>query len=387
MSKFYLILGSVALSLAFGEVFLRLFPGLLTPEVQRLVQDGPNNQGVSHPYIGHLHRANSAIVIAGRDFRAVHNTDGHGFRNVWPWPERAEIVALGDSLTFGHGVEDEQTWPAIVARFLSRGRVINLGLSGAGAQQYLRVYETFGMKLQPKVLLVGFFVRNDFWDDAMFDRWLRSGVGGNYMVWRNFGRPRRVTFNLQKPVASMIDAFRWHHALLSRSSYLYTLLLHVRGAVKEWRPAEVRIFEFPDGGRMELFPGDFANTTAGAQPDRREFQLTIQALQRIQSIAGANGTHVLVIFQPSKEEVYLPLLGDPPPDPADPLRSALTKNGIRYLDLAPVFRQRAGAGEKLFFEVDGHPNERGYALIAENVLSHLKANARRYGLKTSPGES
>jgi GDSL-like Lipase/Acylhydrolase family len=376
-----LFLGSVVLSLVFAEGFLQLFPGLLPAEVRQLVEDGPSNQGVSHPYIGHLHTPNKAFVLSATDFSATHHVDGYGFRNPWPWPTQSDIVTVGDSLAFGHGVEDEQTWPAIIARSLPSNRVINLGLSGAGAQQYLRVYETFGIKLQPKVLLVGFFVRNDFWDDALFDRWLRSGVGGNYMVWRNFGRPRRVSFSLQRPLGSIMDVLRWNHALFSRSSYLYTLLLHVRGAVQKWRPAEVRIFEFSDGGRMELFPGDFANTTAGAQPDRREFHLVLQALQRIHSIARANGTHVLVIFQPSKEEVYLPLLGEALPDPARPLKTELEKHRIDYLELTPAFRRRAEAGEKLFFEVDGHPNARGYALIADLVLSHLKDNAKRYGLK------
>jgi hypothetical protein len=88
----------------------------------------------------------------------------------------------------------------------------------------------------------------------------------------------------------------------------------------------------------------------------------------------------VVIFQPSKEEVYLPLLGDPLPDPTGPLRAVLDKLSIRYLDLTPVFRRRAEAGDKLFFAVDGHPNVRGYALIADLVLSHLKENSKRYGL-------
>jgi hypothetical protein len=123
-----------------------------------------------------------------------------------------------------------------------------------------------------------------------------------------------------------------------------------------------------------------------AQPDRREFRLTLGALRRIHSIARDNGTHLVVIFQPSKEEVYLPLLGDPVVDPTAPLGEALAESGIPYLDLSPVFRQRAAAGEKLFFEADGHPNERGYALIADSVFSHLKANAGTYGLSTAPRE-
>jgi hypothetical protein len=77
----------------------------------------------------------------------------------------------------------------------------------------------------------------------------------------------------------------------------------------------------------------------------------------------------------------LPLLGEPAPDLGGPLRAALTDLSIPHLDLTQDFRRRAAKGEVLFFEADGHPNVRGYALIAERVLSHLKDNARRYGLK------
>jgi hypothetical protein len=59
----------------------------------------------------------------------------------------------------------------------------------------------------------------------------------------------------------------------------------------------------------------------------------------------------------------------------------MDKLGMAYLDLTWAFRQRAAAGERLFFEVDGHPNTTGYALIAELVFAHLKHNAEAYAPK------
>ena len=106
----------------------------------------------------------------------------------------------------------------------------------------------------------------------------------------------------------------------------------------------------------------------------------VDTLQRIQSLAKENDANVLVILQRSKEEVYLPLLGESVPDAASPLRAELEKRGIAYLDLLQEFRRRAAEGEVLFFETDGHPNARGYALIAELVISHLKQHAKEFGL-------
>jgi lysophospholipase L1-like esterase len=373
LGRAWLPVAGIVLALIVGEGLLRLVMVLLPAELQQRLQASPSNSAVSHPYIGHLPRPNSARVISGRDFRAVHRIDSRGFRNAGPWPERADIVAVGDSMTLGYGVEDDQSWPAILAQALAQSRVINLGLTGAGPQQYSRVYETIGVGLCPRILLVGLFVRNDFWDADLFDRWLTSGVGGSYMVWRDFGRPLKI--------AGTKSALEWRLSLLARESYLFNLLHEGRRNEKGSQLFEPAILQLADGSQLQLMPNDFASKTTGAQPDRREFRLVLDALQQIQAIATRHGTHTLVIFQPSKEEVYLPSLGGAPPDPSGPLREALTRVGIEYVDVIPVFRQHAAAGERLFFEVDGHPNAAGYALIAATVLSYLKDHGERYALE------
>lgn len=376
---------TIAVSLVVGimaiEVVLRLVPGLLNEEMQQLLRADPRNYGVAHPYIGHLHKPNSTIVISGRDFKAFHHTDGQGFRNRWPWPDAAEIVIVGDSVGFGYGAADDEAWPAVLSRSLSRSRVINLSLIGAGAQQYLRVYETFGTKLRPKLLLVAFLASNDFWDAGVFDDWLRSGVGGNYMVWRDFGRPQRVSLNLRDPVASLEAYSRSTLYPLVRRSHLYNLVSAAWRGAAERRLAPPKVVEFGDGRRLQLLPSAFLRNAALGRSEQREFHLVREALQRIHSIARQNAAHTLVVLQPGKEDVYLPLLGESVPDPSSSLRDALEALGIDYVDLGPAFRQRAAAGEQLFFEVDGHPNPAGYALIAQLVLSHLQENPDRYGLE------
>jgi hypothetical protein len=378
--KILLIAGSSLFALALTEGLLRLLPGWLPIEVQQVIRADPRDYGVAHAYIGHLHKPNNTLVISGRDFRAVHHTDGFGFRNPWPWPKTAAIVALGDSVTFGQGVEDEQAWPAILTRALPESSVINLGLIGSGPQQYLRVYETFGQKRRPKVVLVGLFMGNDFWDAEMFDLWLKSGAGGSYMVWRDFGRPLSVGLDLKQPVADLLRSVLWRAKLILRKSYLCNLVLYVRANSAGWLPSGKKTFTASDGSRIELWPDQLDNNTRNAKHGQHVFQFVLNALAQIHSLAKENGGTSLVILEPSKEQVYLPLLGESPPDPGTPLRAALAELGIPYLDLLDEFRRRAAKGEALFFETDGHPNVRGYALIAELVISHFKQHAKEYGL-------
>jgi hypothetical protein len=54
------------------------------------------------------------------------------------------------------------------------------------------------------------------------------------------------------------------------------------------------------------------------------------------------------------------------------LAAQFEKDGLPYLDLTPQFQARARQGERLFFEIDGHPNAAGYRLIAEVVLDYLR---------------
>ncbi len=359
--KLISVVVGVVVMVAGTEGLLRLVPGVFSQETQQALTGTPSNSGIGNPTIGHLHRSDRTFEVAGKDFDAQHSVDTYGFRNRWPWPEQAEIVAVGDSLTFGLGVQNDQAWPAIVQRDLGKP-LISLGLVGAGPQQYLRLYETFGAKLRPKLVLVGIYAQNDFWDAGMFDQWQRTGVGDNYMVWRNFGRPLRYTFSLRHPIETAEGVFRAHVYPVLRSSYLYNLVRAMRGGDAQ-AVGPAKAMDFPDGGRMQFFVDDFLIKTVGARRDAPEFRLVLDALQRLHGLATKQGARVLMVLLPSKEEVYLPLTGESLPDPALALRQAFDEAGISYLDLVPTFREHAKKGERLFFEVDTHPNERGYALI------------------------
>jgi lysophospholipase L1-like esterase len=357
---------SLVVALVAAEGLLRAFPTLLPPELQIVLKDSPRTRGVSHPYIGNLQTRDGTVTVRTSEFQIPYPTDAHGFNNADPWPARAEIVAIGDSLTFGYGVAPDEAWPTLIARALPDKTVINLGLIGAGPQQYLRVYETFGVPLEPKILLVGFFLANDLWDAERFDAWLKSGVGGNYLVWRDFGPE---TNGLILSLGEIL-----------RDSYLYNWARFVRQSYRNWRAAEPKDLPLADGSRVKLRPDHLVEMTAYIEPGNRIFDLTLDALERIDAIATSHGTHVIVVLQPGKEETYLPLLDGTLADPGAPLRAELRARGIEYLDLLPAFRERAAAGAKLFYEFDGHPNAEGYRLTAQGILAHLESNAAEYGL-------
>jgi hypothetical protein len=78
-----------------------------------------------------------------------------------------------------------------------------------------------------------------------------------------------------------------------------------------------------------------------------------------------------VTLFPSKWEALEPLLEQPVPDLTAPFARRFDELGVPYLDLTGVLRERAARGERLFLEVDIHPNPEGYRLIAEVMADHL----------------
>ena len=168
-----LVVGSLLCAVLLAEGTLRLAPALLSEGARaRLDWQAAVDQPwhVAHPYIGHLHniaylrQIKASTSAKTTRFWPPARVDAWGFRNTEPWPERVDIVTVGDSLTYSLTVKDAQAWPMRLERALAPRRVVNLGLIGAAPQQYLRVYETFGAQLSPKVLLVGLFLGNDLTD-------------------------------------------------------------------------------------------------------------------------------------------------------------------------------------------------------------------------------
>ncbi len=353
---------SAVFALIMAEGLLHLFPGVLPIELQVLLSDEPGERGVADARIGNLPEPASTGVIWTQDFKIEHRIDAHGFRNSRPWPDVADIIVIGDSLVFGYGVEADLAWPEVLRNGLPGRNVVNLGLIGAGPQQYRRIYETFGGGLRPRLVIIAMFASNDFWDAEMFELWLASGVGGNYLEWRDFER-ETAGIKPWRPLRRLRDVLR-------REGYVYNLL---RFARQLWRDESEsgHALRFDDEIVMQLRPASVMNRIQNAEPPNAVFDIVLESIQAIHDAAMADGARTLVVLQPSKEKVYLPLIGESAPDASAALRDALAERQIEFLDLTPAFHRRAAAGKPLFFPNDGHPNESGYRLIAHEVSAYI----------------
>lgn len=357
-----LVSASGLLALVAAEGLLHLLPNAVPLELQILLGDRSDERGIADVRIGNLPVPGSTGVVWTRDFKIKHQIDDHGFRNSGPWPETADVVVIGDSLVFGYGVEAGQAWPMVLKNELPGRSVINLGLIGAGPQQYRRVYETYGRPLRPQLVIIAMFAANDFWDAEMFEEWLASGIGGNYLEWRDFNRGT-ARHGYRRTLQSL-------EHVLHRESYIYNLLRLVQRGRD--RAASRHSLRWSDGVTMQLYPAELEQRLWNAAPAGPLFQKVLESIEAIHDAAAAGGSRTLVVFQPGKEYVYLPFVGGSAVHPGKPLLEALEERQIDCLDLSPMFRRRAEAGDRLFFPNDGHPNELGYALTGHEVAGYIR---------------
>jgi hypothetical protein len=123
---------------------------------------------VHDPYAGWRNAPNIDRVV---EHHGSIRTNSHGMRNdrdfaFEPTPGRPRLMIVGDSYSFGHGVSNEQTYAYQLASMLPDWDVMNLAVSATGTDQNYIMYEQYGEKFSPNVVLLGFYLldfnRNTF---------------------------------------------------------------------------------------------------------------------------------------------------------------------------------------------------------------------------------
>jgi hypothetical protein len=103
--------------------------------------------------------------------------NSRGFKDVEFKPKKEantyRILALGDSFAFGVVPYQHNYLTLLEQQLKSNGRqveVLNMGIPGTGPQHYLALFANEGLPLQPDMVLVSFFVGNDFLDTMIKGR-------------------------------------------------------------------------------------------------------------------------------------------------------------------------------------------------------------------------
>jgi lysophospholipase L1-like esterase len=141
------------------QVYTRLF---IYYDVEMSRYAAEVKEKADNPAIGHVHRPNAEAHLMGVDVSI--NSDG--FRDQEYPVERSNnyrIVVLGDSLTFGWGVEQDESYEYLLEGMLSETRpteMINTGHGNYNTSQQVALFKEKGLKYNPDKVVVFYFIND-----------------------------------------------------------------------------------------------------------------------------------------------------------------------------------------------------------------------------------
>jgi len=75
--------------------------------------------------------------------------------------DAVRVLVLGDSFTMGYEVCQDETYASVIERYMEKNgvnaEVINAGMSGNSSAEELVFWDQDGVRLQPEVVVLGFF--------------------------------------------------------------------------------------------------------------------------------------------------------------------------------------------------------------------------------------
>jgi lysophospholipase L1-like esterase len=255
-------------------------------------------------------------------------------------PGEFRLLSVGDSFTFGDGVEDGETFTAQLEPLLNAGtpseasggpvvRTINAGVSGANTRHEVAWLKHFAPRLDPDLVLIVFYI-NDAYDDERFGMLTSGGAAG--------------AFHLN---AQSSDAALWSVRFLENRLGRYLLSRKVVGIYKA---------QFSD---RPMLPGLLSGHDWGGS------RVALAEARRWADTAGVK--LALVIFP----ELHALNASHPFTSIHRTVRNFGERVGIPTLDLLPTFLGHKP--RELWVHLsDHHPNATAHAMAAESIAAFLK---------------
>jgi lysophospholipase L1-like esterase len=279
-------------------------------------------------------------TLVSAEYRIEIRLNSEGFRDAEHERTKPEgtlrILAVGDSFTFGVGVEAAETYPKILERLLDerRAEVLNMGIGGLGTIEQADVVR-HGVRYAPDLILLGLLAE---------DRW--SPHSGNDLC-DNIRASRAAAAGTDAPAEPGLIGFTGRlHRWLALHSDAYFLLM--TGAGTSVRTGAIGLRE--GRNRKELEEG---------------WRLTRDALRDIADVARGAGARLVIVRIPFLYDVH----ADKPDRTAAVLAEFEKQNGIPVCDLLDVFRKNRE--QDLYFPADGHWTPAAHELAAEEIRRYL----------------
>lgn len=310
LAKTLVIALSLLATAAVCEVLLRVYLQTHTVyDIEMLRYATLIKRESPNPKIGHVHEPSAQAHLMDVDVQI--NSDGlRDGEHAVEHDGRYRIAVLGDSLTFGWGVAEPDTFATRLETALNRRyptEILNFGTGNYNSEQEVNLFLEKGLKYKPDKVVVFFFINDAEPTPRKAD-------------WAFLYRSRLVTL-----------AWSRLHALESNL-----------------------------GDRGSFYRTYYADLY---RPDAPGWQRAQAALRQLRDVCAERGIALQVVLLPELHSLVEYPFSNEHQVVADYLRSI----GVEVLDLAPQFRDQTRPMELWVAPDDAHPNARAHELIAKHA--------------------
>lgn len=404
-----------------GEIAMQLAAGI-SPRVAHATT--PQHRHVAAP------RHPSSVVVPDPILRFRGNPDhpAHdrfGFHNSTV-PAKIDVVALGDSQTYGRIGKPGDAWPAALGSMTGK-TVYNMGIGGWDAVDYLSILDE-ALARRPGTILLGLYFGNDIYGafravhlnhvheelatpgarsvvDALeksaslmaeIDRLVLAAPSEAGEPWQTGAAARAGRATSVRRIISehsrLYGAFRW---IKDRGhAELFPAAAEAERVDRMWRRQTAWARRHPDRGmalerahfRTVLTPA-IRNMAMNLRDPRiaEGLAITLRVLERCAARCREEGVTFAVILIPTKETVFELLGGVPPHRDSlwsrvianervirDHVAALLDARGIPFRDALDSLRQCLSNSIQPYpIMRDGHPNVAGHRAIARAAAELL----------------
>lgn len=345
------------------------------------------------PFYGYQGKPQIETTITAPEYkiRALHNSKG--LRDDEKKYEKeagmSRIVILGDSFMWGVGVEQNEIFAKQLELYFrkvgKRVETVNAGVAGYGPTTELLWLENEGIKYQPDLVLLAFYIGNDV--EAINEKCTatpcyRFNKQGELEL-ENFPVPMHILHeyylapkDVKKPAKFSLKDFFAHH------SAFYVM---AREYIKRGLPQLARLLVAVGViSKEQDIPTIFQMYSSGTVSSwNKNFEWTGTLIERMKEVSHKVGSEFVVVIVPEKfrvnfndwkltKEVFDLTVDCDPELPTQSMVHFFRGKNLNYYDLAPEFQNLARIEKKrLYYRFDNHWNALGHKFAAQLVAKYL----------------
>jgi len=299
---------------------------------------------------------------------------------------KIRIIAIGDSFTFGWGVNFDESFVGILKQFLATDKnaeLLNYGAAGTGPIDHFNLLNTVLRDQKPDVILYSFFVGNDFYD-------VQKGGTDRYMI-RDGHTISRESTDEDGGIVKKVEFLVKRYSIMAQ--FLSSRYWVVRDKIKyRWlgKPITHGGIQSKNRDLVEMFQVHLKNSSEEVENSIDETlkyldkiadfcisnncKIIFQVIPRSIQIYQGNYNEFVSVFNLKQEDLDL----DRPQRVLTVWAEKYSNDVVRLVDMLPLIRSADKNGRaRMYFNPNNHWNKEGHKYSSEVLLPVLKQHVEK----------